>query len=103
MSGHTKEHPRPSRGRPRGEISQTVLQLIEQHGPLTARQVAQMACITSNAAWYTCSRLLASGQIRRSPDPVRLEGVNRPVARYEATKNQHIHPGQQLQYVWSRS
>lgn len=93
---------RAKRGRPRGEVSQTVLAIVQQHGPLTAKQVAQLACITNNAAWYTCNRLVASGQISAA-EPVRLEGVNRPVARYEAVRSRPPAASVQLNHVWSRS
>lgn len=77
MTGYKQRGP----GRPRGEISQLIMSLISEAGPITARQVAYQLKIPVNVAEFTCNRLAARGDIE-VVDRIRQLGVNRRVGRY---------------------
>src|SRR5690625_3247573 len=72
---------RPAVGRPRGEIAEAVLEVLRQHGPLTAREVAGRLQLTVNIAKFTCSRLHARGELTVA-DTVRVPRAKRRVRRY---------------------
>ncbi len=77
-------HRKPA-GRPRGEVADAVVEIIESAGPLTARDIAHRLQLTVNVVKFTCSRLHARGDITVA-DTIRVTGSNRPVSRYAAIR-----------------
>lgn len=54
-------------GRPVGSLGEVAQALVRaaEHGPGTARQLAERACVGYDAARYTASRLVSAGVLSR--------------------------------------
>jgi hypothetical protein len=62
-------------GRPAGSFGEVGLALVRaaEHGPGTARQLAERVCVGYTAARYTASRLVSAGVLARTDErPARL-------------------------------
>ncbi|ODS76289.1 MAG: hypothetical protein ABS43_01715 [Bordetella sp. SCN 67-23] len=71
---------RRPRGRPRGEISETIIELVSER-PMAVRELAARMAVPVRRVEVTCSRLVAAGHIA----PVRkerMQGARRPLAVY---------------------
>lgn len=72
-------------GRPLGPIAESVLALLVERGPLTAREIAIALQLSNDAAKHTCQRLMNRDRIRVVARK-RIAGVNKLVACYAITR-----------------
>jgi len=72
-------------GRPLGPIAESVIDLLNQQGPLSAREIAGALSLSTVIAKHTCSRLLNRGRIR-IVHKRKIDGVNKPVACYATVR-----------------
>lgn len=101
MPGSAKDKGRA--GRPRGEIARALLAEIREHGPITTRELAARLQLTLNAAKFTCSRLLAAGEIEVA-DTVPQSWSNRPASRYVISQiaQSNVAQSRHLGQMWRR-
>lgn len=68
-------------GRPLGPIAESVLELLAEKSPLTAREIAFHLQLNINIAEKTCSRLKERNRIRVVKRE-RISRANKPVSKY---------------------
>ena len=87
-------------GRPLGPIAESVLELLHERHPLSAREISEALQLTLNIADLTCRRLESRGQIR-TVERVRLAGVSKPVKRFAVVR--HVQHASDFQYCYFRN
>lgn len=76
-------------GRPLGPIAESIIELLQETGPLTSREIAARLQLSIDMAKITCSRLESRKRIR-VVERIRVARSNKPVSKYDVVKSLRI-------------
>lgn len=76
-------------GRPLGPIAESIIELLQETGPLTSREIAARLQLSVDMAKITCSRLENRKRIR-VVERIRVARSNKPVSKYDVVKSLKI-------------
>lgn len=73
-------------GRPLGPIAESIIELLQETGPLTSREIAARLQLSIDMAKKTCSRLEIRRRIR-VVSRIKTAHSNKPVAKYDVIRS----------------